>query len=250
MRTLFGEMLKRRRFIPKCWLEESDSCENGPFKQIFKMSDKEQFFRSVMASQQSSKGLPSLETRSASVEHHGLMNLSSLQKNPFSNSQFTKTESKPYAATPAIVVVQQEKPKEILQASQECIPVELSFPSKYLINSLEIADPSKTDEVMRMLCDAFKGTLKPHKGCFKAKLEDGTMMKVASLKDSKNNCVFIEFNCIEGSPFTFQQAFVKAKIMAIPYLNVPSQTEFRLATEAQLKTVEQKANIWLGNTTY
>ncbi len=208
------------------------------------MNNSGQVFRSAMTSRQSSNGIP-VETRSAAVEHQGFMNLNNNPKNPFSNPQITKTESK----APTIVIAQQDKPKETLQTPQECVPRELTFPSKYLINSLQIADPTKVDEVLRMLCDAFKGELKPLKGCFKAKLEGETVMKVTSLKDTTNNCVFLEFNCIEGSPFIFQQAYVKAKMMSIPYLNVSNQAEFRQATEAELKSAEQKANIWFGNAT-
>jgi len=154
-------------------------------------------------------------------------------------SQFTQvkpidsrvqTQSKPIIVSPA--------------ADNKCHPRDYPVPEFPIAKtSVQVKDPNGLDECLKRVCQSVGGTLKPAKGCVRAKLENGTEIKVCAYRDSRSGKVMLEFNRLDGCAFTFQRAFVKAKLDACEYLEGVDKTT--LASELEL--IEKKLAFWYGN---
>jgi len=110
--------------------------------------------------------------------------------------------------------------------------------------SVTIKDISQLDPCMKTICKSLGGELKPAKGCVRAKqLEHDTDVKVCAYHDSKSGKIVLEFNRLDGCAFTFQKAFIKAKLDAVDFLDSVDKASL----EAELSSIEKKLAFWYGN---
>lgn len=137
----------------------------------------------------------------------------------------------------------------ISAVNQSCIPMDLYFSPTLLQHCVQLKQNSFLDVTLRALCDEFHGILKPHKGCFKAVLYDNTRIKVKSYRDTQSSAVFIEFNYVEGSPFTFQKFMSFSKLLIASYIvSEGSQQSVQHSLEDELKRLDAKEKFWMGCT--
>jgi len=111
--------------------------------------------------------------------------------------------------------------------------------------NVTIKEVSQLDPCMKVICKSLGGELKPAKGCVRAKqLDHETDVKVCAYRDSKSGKIVLEFNRLDGCAFTFQKAFIKAKLDAVDYLDSVD----KVSLETELSSIEKKLAFWYGNT--
>jgi len=122
-----------------------------------------------------------------------------------------------------------------------------AIPRNYPITKIPLSpihvmleNPEKFDETIRAMCKILNGTLDAEKGFFIAVLDSETSIKASGFKDTITNNIYIEFNRLEGCAFTFQKAFVQAKLSAIDNLKSAKKEE----VEEELKLVEERLSFW------
>jgi len=108
--------------------------------------------------------------------------------------------------------------------------------------NVTIKDPAQLDSCLRVVCKSLEGVLKPAKGCVRARMPNSTDVKVCAYRDSKSGKIVLEFNRLDGCAFTFQKAFVQAKLDAVTYLDSVDKANL----EAELLSIEKKLSFWYG----